>query len=114
MNPTVQTILAIFTPLLTVIVAGVSAVVGVAMSRWQAREQVKTMQANSKLAVQAIEQIAGNKPPQVKEEMALQLAQVWNQSAKITVPDSSVTLANEGHVLTLPDTKPTPTIEPKG
>jgi hypothetical protein len=120
MDPTLQTILTIFTPLITVIVAGVAGVAGVAMSRWQAREQVKTMQANSKLAVQAVEQMAyaKNLSSDDKAKMALSLAQTWNQSAKITVPDASVSMANEGHVLTLPPTNvpcgPTIDDEPKG
>ena len=111
MDPTLQTVLTIFTPLLTIIVAGISYVVGQAMSRWQAREQVKTMQANSKLAVQAVEQLAAGQPNEVKAKMALQIAQQLNQQAKIAIPDTTVAPMNEAHVLTLP---PTTDNEPKG
>ena len=88
----------------------ITGLLGLWLSRWQAREQVKTMQANSKLAVQAVEQIAANQPPEVKAKMALQIAQQLNAQAKINVPDAIVSPVNEAHVLTLPS-NPEP---PKG
>jgi hypothetical protein len=110
MNDTLLSkILEIFAPILTVVVTGISLVLGTVLSRWQAREQLKTMQINSKLAVQAVEQLAVNQPNEVKAQMALALAQTWNTSAKITAPDTSVTPMNEANVLTLPQ----PVVIPK-
>jgi hypothetical protein len=97
-----STILVIFTPLLTVIIGGISIVVGNWMIQWQARSKVDTMRKNAKYAVEAIEQLMPTATGEEKAKAALTLAQTWNETAKIKIPDTIQLPMNEAEVLKLP------------
>jgi hypothetical protein len=99
---TLTTLLAIFTPILTVIVTGLSVVVGIAFSRWSAREKLKVMKENAKLAVQAVEQMYGDKSNEEKKCLGLQIAQSLNAAAGVSTPGVVQLPLNEANVLTLP------------
>jgi uncharacterized protein YneF (UPF0154 family) len=103
---TLTTILAIFTPLLTVIVTGVSVVVGIALSRWSAREKLKVMKENAKLAVEAVEQMYWDKPNEEKKKLGLQIAQNLNSAAGIDTLGAIQLPLNEANVLSLPPSTP--------
>lgn len=101
---TLTTILTIFTPLLTVIVTGVSVVVGIALSRWSAREKLKVMKENAKLAVEAVEQMYWDKPNEEKKQLGLQIAQNLNSAAGVNTLEAIQLPLNEANVLALPST----------
>ena len=61
-------------------------------------------QANSKIAVRAVEQLHPTLPNEQKKELALALAQKFNTDAGIKMPDEKAVLTNESHVLELPPT----------
>lgn len=100
-------ILEIFAPIFTVIMGGLSVVIGIFMNKWAAREKVKAMRANGATAVQAVEQLFPNEPGERKKELAMQIAQNLNKTAGISVLDDTQLSINEASVLGLPSTKET-------
>jgi uncharacterized protein YneF (UPF0154 family) len=105
---TLTTILAIFTPILTVIVTGLSVVIGIAFSRWSAREKLKTMKENAKLAVQAVEQMYKDKSNDEKRMLGMQIAESLNAAAGIATSVPVQLPLNEANVLDLPKENPIP------
>jgi hypothetical protein len=101
-TPTLTTLLAILTPILTVIVTGLSVVVGIAFSRWSAREKLKVMKENAKLAVQAVEQMYGDRTNEEKKALGLQIAQSLNTAAGVATPGVVQLPLNEANVFVLP------------
>jgi hypothetical protein len=91
-------ILEIISPILTVIVLGISGIVGFWMSKWQAREKIKAMRSNAESAVTAVEQLYPNLPNEDKSKIALQLAQSWNKTAGIIVSDELQLPMNESKI----------------
>jgi uncharacterized membrane protein (DUF106 family) len=102
---TLTTLLAIFTPILTVIVTGVSVVLGIVLSRWSAREKLKVMKENAKLAVEAVEQMYKDRTNEEKKELGLQIAQSLNAAAGVTTPGTVQLPLNEANVYNLPPKK---------
>jgi hypothetical protein len=113
---TISTILAIVTPLAAGVVAGLVGLIGVWMNRIQTKEKariahaqalddIKVMQENSKLAVQAAEQLGKDMSGEEKAKLALGFAQTWNKLAGVSTSSSVVTPLNEAQVLMLPPSK---------
>jgi len=97
-TPIWTTILAIFTPILTVIMAGLSVIIGLGMKRWESRARLKVMQDNAKLAVAAVNQIYSDKTNDEKKILGLQIAQDLNAVAGITEPSTVQLPINEANV----------------
>jgi hypothetical protein len=111
-------ILEILTPIINVVVVGLSVIITLAISRWSTREKLKVMKENAKLAVDAAEQIGWNKTNDEKRELGLQIANELNQIAGVPTIQSVQLHLNEANVLSLPPTKdekiPNSTITPLG
>jgi hypothetical protein len=94
--------------------AGVSGLLIVWGAQWQqrakaaaARDSVRLAHVNGEKAAESIEQMHPNYPPEVKSEMALALAQQWNDEAKINFTEASQLSKNEAGVFQLPATENT-------
>jgi hypothetical protein len=98
-------ILEYLAPVVTVIMGGLSIVIGIFMNKWASREKVKAMRENAITAVQAVEQLFPTVSGERKKELAMTIAQNLNKTAGISVIDSTQLPLNEAGVLNLPSTK---------
>jgi hypothetical protein len=101
---TLDRILTWISPIIVIVITGISGVIGVAISRWSAREKLKVMKENAKLAVEAVEQMYKDKPNEEKQRLGMQIAQSLNAAAGINTPSAVQLPLNEANVLTLPPT----------
>jgi hypothetical protein len=107
-------ILEYLAPVFTVVMTGLSVILGIFMSKWAAREKVKAMRANGATAVQAVEQLFPNESGERKKELAMTIAQNLNKTAGISVIDDTQLPLNEASVLKLPSIKEPTELEALG
>jgi hypothetical protein len=117
-------LIGVLTPLLAGLVAGLVSLVGLWFGRIQAKEKarlaraqalddMRIMQENSKLAVQAAEQLGKDLAGEEKAKMALEFAQTWNKLAGVLAPPDAIVPLNEANVLVVPK-KITPSVKEGG
>jgi hypothetical protein len=105
----IANILTIFAPVITAIMIGIAAVIGIFMKRWEnreneklvaekARSQLKIMQDNASLSVMAVQQMYWDKPNEEKKQLALQIAKSLNGVAGINTTDGEQISLNEASV----------------
>jgi len=106
-------ILTILTPVFIGTVTGLVGLVAIWMNRIQTKEKariahaqalddIKIMQENSKLAVQAADQLGEKLTNEEKSNMALTFAQTWNKLAGVNTSAEVIIPMNEGYIPNLP------------
>ena len=107
MDQQIWTIISAVSMGLLVPVTGALGIWGAAqVKRWQARTDLKTMKQNALDAVQAVQQLYPDSPPDEKKKLALAWAQHLNTDAGVMALPETLDIHTESAVVEMKKNKP--------